>query len=484
MKSIFKHLSKTTVIKSTPAEFSTQQIDANIQSVQDDAFYVANMGDIVEKHRIWSAQLPRVHPFYAVKCNDDLTTLSLLALLGTGFDCASKKELKTVLDLDVPASRIIYANPCKQASHIKYAEENHVETMTFDNEAELHKVKKFHPNAKMVVRILPPVSDKCTINLGEKFGCKPTEVPQLLRVAKELGINVVGVAFHVGSGCYEANAYMAAVATARLVFDMAIEEGFQFSLLDIGGGFPGHKYAKLSFTEICAVLRPALDEYFPESMKVRIIGEPGRYFVSSAFSLAVSVIARRVITTECNDNSNVSSIEESSSDESDGDGDEILETQEVISNKSTRSFMYYLNDGVYGAFQVLLLNCATVEPMPFCNGFVSAPRFKSTLWGPTCDSFDCLAKDRLLPELCVGDWMLFETMGAYTMTCSTNFNGMSKPKCYYVMPEQQWLSVCRAKGLDHTVLSTHSTMRANDDDSTNDFGKSLHHVLNMRLDDS
>jgi ornithine decarboxylase len=33
--------------------------------------------------------------------------------LGLGFDCASKNEIETVLNLGVHPSRIIYAQPCK-----------------------------------------------------------------------------------------------------------------------------------------------------------------------------------------------------------------------------------------------------------------------------------------------------------------------------------------------------------------------------------
>ena len=53
-----------------------------------------------------------------------------------------------VLSFVVLADRIIYANPCKQASYIRYAEEVGVETMTFDNEQELLKIKQMHSTAK------------------------------------------------------------------------------------------------------------------------------------------------------------------------------------------------------------------------------------------------------------------------------------------------------------------------------------------------
>ena len=55
----------------------------------------------------------------AVKCNSDPLLLRTFAALGGGFDCASKNEIATVLDLGVDPSRIIYAHTCKQISHIK-----------------------------------------------------------------------------------------------------------------------------------------------------------------------------------------------------------------------------------------------------------------------------------------------------------------------------------------------------------------------------
>merc|ERR1711976_816304 len=134
---------------------------------------------------------------------------------------------------------------------------------------------------------MPPDDSKCQCPLSMKYGAPPKDCGKLLEAAKQLALNVVGVSFHVGSGCYDATAFSAAVAAARTVFDISKDYGFDFELLDIGGGFPGDKSAKISFQEICASLRPALDLYFPEGSGTRIIAEPGRYFVASAFTLAV-----------------------------------------------------------------------------------------------------------------------------------------------------------------------------------------------------
>lgn len=74
--------------------------------------------------------------------------LETLAALGTGFDCASREEIRKVLSLGVHPSRIVYANPTKKQSHLKYAAAVGVDLMTFDNEYELYKVKDLYPNAK------------------------------------------------------------------------------------------------------------------------------------------------------------------------------------------------------------------------------------------------------------------------------------------------------------------------------------------------
>jgi len=57
---------------------------------------------------------------------------------------------------------------------------------------------------------------------------------------------------------------------------------------------------------------------------------------------------------------------------------------------------------------------------------------KATLFGPTCDSMDCVATDYPLEELHVGEWLAFEHYGAYTVAAASTFNGMQKPTINYV----------------------------------------------------
>jgi ornithine decarboxylase len=89
--------------------------------------------------------MPRVLPFYAVKCHPEPAVLRLLIAMGAGFDCASQGELQMMLDLGVHPSRIIFAHPCKRPCDIRFARERGVTLTTFDTESELHKMAALFP---------------------------------------------------------------------------------------------------------------------------------------------------------------------------------------------------------------------------------------------------------------------------------------------------------------------------------------------------
>ena len=280
-------------MKSQPVEsILSEYVRTNHSIDREDPFYVADLGEIERQYSQFKTLLPRVRPFYAVKCNPDAAVMLVLANCGAGFDCASKAEIRLALSVGAPASDIIYANPCKQRNHIKYAATRGVDRMTFDNEDELYKIKSVNPNARLIIRILTDDS-KSKCRFGVKFGASIHIVPRLLQVARELNLNVIGVSFHVGSGCFDSQAYVDAITLARKAFDIASTFGYDFKLLDIGGGFPGNKPEGLQFSEIAQVVKPCLDELFDDS--ITVIAEPGRYFVSTAYTLAVNVTSRRVV---------------------------------------------------------------------------------------------------------------------------------------------------------------------------------------------
>ncbi|KAF2474550.1 ornithine decarboxylase [Lindgomyces ingoldianus] len=372
-------------------------IDQDTCGVGDeDAFFVVDLGEVYRQHLRWKKHLMRVTPHYAVKCNPDPQVLRLLSELGTGFDCASKAEIEQVLKMGVDPSRIIYAQPCKTKSYVRYAAQNGVKQMTFDNADELYKTKQLFPDAELYLRIL--TDDSASLcRLSQKFGAALESTVELLELAKKLELNVVGVAFHVGSGASDPKAFLKAVQDARFVFDQAAALGFNMHTLDVGGGFCGE-----TFEAMAAVLSSALDLYFPPH--VRVIGEPGRYYVSTAFTIACHVIARRTVA------------------------DATL---------GTTSYMLYLNDGVYGNFSSIIFDHQ--NPIPRIlkagarfsydvrrSGYDTPSMTEYSIWGPTCDGIDVISSSCAFSEVVdVGDWLYFEDMGAYTKCSATRFNGFT-----------------------------------------------------------
>ena len=73
-------------------------IKENASSVPDEPFYIVSLDKVEEQFNKWVEYLPNVKPYFAVKSNPDDKIIGLLAKLGCGFDCASKNELKNVLN--------------------------------------------------------------------------------------------------------------------------------------------------------------------------------------------------------------------------------------------------------------------------------------------------------------------------------------------------------------------------------------------------
>jgi len=370
----------------------------------EEPFYVVNLAHIEQQLKKWHSQLPRVQPYYAVKCNPDPMIVELLASLGANFDCASVTEIDQVLSYSVDPSRIIFANPCKAPKQIRIAHERGVNLTTFDNSDELLKIKQHNPEAKVVLRIVTDDSHS-VCRFSSKFGAQLKHVPSLLLLAQSLGLDVVGVSFHVGSGCMCAKSFSDAIINAKKVFDIAESYGISMTLLDLGGGFPGvdRSNGGVVFSDIAAEIHRCLDEQFPESTGVKVIAEPGRYFVAGSHTLAVQVYARR------------NNVQEENFDKS-----------------KEPEFLYYVTDGVYGSFNCIIYDHAEVDPILLNPHGDNEQKHTCTIFGPTCDSMDCIAKNIDLPQLEVGDWLFFKDMGAYTTSASTEFNGFKRPFLWYI----------------------------------------------------
>lgn len=79
------------------------------------------------------------------------------------------------------------------------------------------------------------------ISFGDKFGATVKIGEFLLKKASEIGLNIYGVAFHIGIGCLEYEIFETAIRVSGEMFEYGKSLGHRMKLLDIGGGFPGHE---------------------------------------------------------------------------------------------------------------------------------------------------------------------------------------------------------------------------------------------------
>lgn len=161
--------------------------------------------------------------------------------------------------------------------------------MTFDCEDELDKVAALCPAARLVLRIR--ADDPTELRqLGEKFGAEAnSDAPALLAAARQRGLAVIGVSFHVGSGSQDPQAFCTAIEAARRTFDAAAAVGFRFKLLDIGGGLRGRfdENGDVVLSDFSATVNEALGRCFPPQQfpGLDVIAEPGRYFAETCVTL-------------------------------------------------------------------------------------------------------------------------------------------------------------------------------------------------------
>ncbi|KAF3691546.1 Antizyme inhibitor 1 [Channa argus] len=382
---------------------------------EKNAFFVADLGVIMRQHVRWRTYMAQIRPYYTVRCNSSPAVIEVLAALGTGFLCTNKSELELMQTHGIPSEDIIYSGVCKQVSQIKYAAKNGIDLLVCDNEAELRKISRCHPNAKLLVQVSTETSSPDD-EISMTFGCSLKDCRHLLESAKELGMEVVGVRCHISGSCEDDQVYVHAISDARCVFDMGEEIGFKMKILDIGSGFSSCE-AQLEL--INSAVMSMVDLYFPSSSGVSIIAEPGSFLVSSAFTLAVNVISKEIVAR-----------------------DHHNQTNDDPSPNDEPEFQYYMNEGVYGSFASKLSDTIITAPSVHKNTSLDAPVFSTSLWGPSGDDLDRVVDHCLLPELNIGDWLTFSQAGAYSLgqplcTSTDSF----PPPVYYVISSRDWFEM-------------------------------------------
>jgi ornithine decarboxylase len=366
------------------------------QGLDDGPCLVVDLDVVRDNYGAFAKALPDSRVFYAVKANPAPELLSLLVSLGSCFDTASVAEIEMALAAGATAERISFGNTIKKERDVARAFALGVRLFAVDCKAEVDKIARAAPGAKVFCRFLFGCAG-AEWPLSRKFGCDPEMAVEVLEHAHKLGLEATGVSFHVGSQQRRTAAWDEALKSASAIFRACADRGINLSMVNLGGGFPTKYLRDVPAVEAYgrSIFR-ALRKHFGNAIPETII-EPGRGMVGNAGMIEAEVV--------------------------------------LVSNKSEHDHVrwVYLDIGKFGGLVETMGESIRYPIKTPRDGGEVGP---CVLAGPTCDSADVLYEKRpydLPISLEIGDKVLIEGTGAYTATCAAvAFNGFLPLRTFHI----------------------------------------------------
>lgn len=359
-----------------------EKINCSTQFIKNgESIMTININNIKNKLDEWKQHMGNITPYFAVKSLPDPIVCNQFS----HFDCASTGELQMIQKLN-KKNNIIFANTCKRPSDIEYAFNNNINFFTLDSEEELNKIQSKNDNFDFLVRL--SVDDShAQVKFSNKFGI--STIDEFKNIVDKINDknNLLGFSFHVGSGQTDINAYINAINKMEYYIDYLKSYNKKLynklNTIDIGGGF--NKKTDLGL--INKSIQSKLNKYNDFNW----IAEPGRYFAESCATLICPIILKKKKNNK---------------------------TIIVIPNSIYHSF----SNKFYDNFQ---MSCLKKDNS-------NEEHEMGMIVGDTCDGIDIIYEGYIPTGLNIGDIIIFDNMGAYTFSSSSNFNGFAPPKHFYL----------------------------------------------------
>jgi diaminopimelate decarboxylase len=345
---------------------------------------------------------------YAVKANSNIAILNVLARMGAGFDIVSVGELERVLVAGGDPSKVVFSGVGKLDHEIRRALEVGVGCFNIESRPELEHISQIASDigktANISIRVNPNI-DAGThpyISTGlkeNKFGIDILEAPALYDLAAKLpGINVVGIACHIGSQLTELQPFLDAFEKVHDLFLNLNQRGFNLTRMDCGGGL-GVRYLAENPPSpaeyVAALLKRLKDD------KIHLTLEPGRAIAANA-GILVTQVAYLKETSHKN-----------------------FAIVDAAMNDLLRPALYHAEQDI----------------IPVVDNDRSALESYDVV-GPVCETGDFLGKDRLL-AIKPKDFLAIRTAGAYGFTMSSNYN--SRPRAAEIMVDGDQVHLIRER---------------------------------------
>jgi diaminopimelate decarboxylase len=355
--------------------------------------WVYSASAIRRRYRILASALSDAgvdaHVHYAVKANDRLAVLRLLAAEGAGADVVSEGELRRAREAGIPAEKIVFSGVGKTERELRLALAEDIAQINVESAEELEMLSgvatAMRGTARVALRINPDVDagTHAKITTGraqDKFGIPYADAAALYGQAAALpGIQPIGLAAHIGSQILSVAPYRAAFGRLAELARALRADGLPVGVIDCGGGLgiPYRDEPAPMPAALAGAIRGALRD-----LDVDILIEPGRWLVGPAGVLMSSVILAK--NTQ----------------------DSRFVVLDAAMNDLVRPAMY---DAWHGIVPVSAVD-AVADTAP------------ADVVGPVCESGDTFARDRLLPPLGPGARVAILDAGAYGSVMSSSYN--------------------------------------------------------------
>jgi diaminopimelate decarboxylase len=359
---------------------------------------------------------------YSVKANSNQAVISTFARLGSGADVVSVGELHRARAAGIPPKKIVFAGVGKTADEMAAALKIGILQFNVESEPELrllsHVASRLKKKAPVTLRVNPDVDaethHKITTGKKEnKFGIDIADAREIAKLAASLpGIEMQGLAVHIGSQITEIDPFAAAFARLGELANTLIADGHQLRRLDFGGGLgvtydsespPPLEISANANNSYVGAVRGALDLLPNRGKGIGIIFEPGRWLVANA-----GILLTRVNFTK------------------------------VGSDKSFVIVDAAMNDLIrptlYESFHRI---------RPVRETTPDAATAAVDVVGPVCETGDYFALDRALPALGEGALVAVEDTGAYGATMSSTYN--TRPLAPELLVKQAKFAVVRPR---------------------------------------
>ncbi len=386
-------------------------------------FYVYSQATLERHYQVFADAVSALNPMicYAVKANSNIAVIAVLARLGAGADVVSVGELERALAAGINAEKIIYSGVGKTESDLRAALLAGVHQINAESEAELKLLSsvavELGKTAQVAIRINPNVDakthEKITTGKSEnKFGIDIALARDVYARAAQLpGLNIAGVALHIGSQLTDLTPYREAYARAASFVEELRSDGHTITQLDLGGGLG------ITYENEQAPSPAAYGKMVHEvvgHLGCNISFEPGRMIAGNAGLLVTRVIFIK----------------------------EGVERKFCIIDGAMNDL---IRPTLYNAYHKIV---------PVLEPDSDAPRFKMDIVGPICESGDYLAKGREMALLGNGDLLAVRTAGAYAATMSSVYN--SRPLVPEVLVSGNRYSVIRRRWTVEDMMALES----------------------------